>query len=100
MRAAKATRERKRTLLIAKMADVKGLEYDHVVLPYLEQGVFPALLSSSSQEERNLFYVGMTRARQALTLLCNRNKPSEFVRATRFGLTNHQIDDAAALGLP
>jgi DNA helicase II / ATP-dependent DNA helicase PcrA len=50
----------------------KGLEFDHVFLAGLEEGVFPHFRSSNDQdeleEERRLCYVGMTRARQTLTL--------------------------------
>jgi DNA helicase-2/ATP-dependent DNA helicase PcrA len=66
------------SLVIASVASVKGLEFDHVVLPFLAQGLFPAP-SSSSQEEQNLFYVGMTRAKRFLTMLASWDAPSAFV---------------------
>lgn len=52
----------------------KGLEYDVVFLVGLEEGIFPAgrALSEAAEEEvalaeeRRLFYVGITRARQKL----------------------------------
>jgi DNA helicase-2/ATP-dependent DNA helicase PcrA len=50
----------------------KGLEFDHVFLVGLEEGVFPHSRSMGSddelEEERRLCYVGMTRARETLTL--------------------------------
>ncbi len=50
----------------------KGLEFDHVFLAGLEEGVFPHSRSMGSddelEEERRLCYVGMTRARESLTL--------------------------------
>ncbi len=50
----------------------KGLEFDHVFLAGLEEGVFPHGRSMGSEdeleEERRLCYVGMTRARETLTL--------------------------------
>jgi DNA helicase-2/ATP-dependent DNA helicase PcrA len=50
----------------------KGLEFDHVFLTGLEEGTFPhgrSLRDSAElEEERRLCYVGMTRARETLTL--------------------------------
>jgi DNA helicase-2/ATP-dependent DNA helicase PcrA len=50
----------------------KGLEFDHVFLTGLEEGTFPfgrALRDPEQlEEERRLCYVGMTRARDTLTL--------------------------------
>ncbi len=50
----------------------KGLEFDHVFVSGLEEGLFPHTdpLSdlNKQEEERRLFYVAMTRAKKELTL--------------------------------
>ena len=68
----------------------KGLEYEEVVLMDVINGVFPSRIirdykMASSQEkrdyeeERRIFYVGMTRAKEKLTLLRYEDSPSLFV---------------------
>jgi DNA helicase-2/ATP-dependent DNA helicase PcrA len=54
----------------------KGLEREYVILP-CEEGVFPDP-KSSEEEERRLFYVGMTRAQRQLYIIAR--KPSRFVK--------------------
>ncbi len=72
----------------------KGLEFHEVFLVGLEEGVFPHAASAYDErgveEERRLFYVGMTRAMERLTLTCaaerrrfgsrSINAPSRFLR--------------------
>ncbi|MCV2355215.1 UvrD-helicase domain-containing protein [Paucibacter sp. B2R-40] len=65
-------------ITLASAAHVKGLEFEHVLLPYLSQGVFPDA-ESEVAGERNLFYVAATRAKGRLTLLVNAQRPSSFV---------------------
>jgi DNA helicase-2/ATP-dependent DNA helicase PcrA len=62
--------------------NTKGLEFDRVFLTGLEEGIFPhyastagqALASAELEEERRLFYVGATRARERLLLTCCRRR--------------------------
>jgi len=56
----------------------KGLEFPHVYLAGMEDGLFPSYMSISGddpeelEEERRLCYVGVTRAEEKLTLTCAR----------------------------
>lgn len=70
------------SVTLARAAHVKGLEYEHVLLPYLEEGVFPAR-DAPLADEANLFYVAATRARQRLTVMPDASRPSRFVPAAR-----------------
>ena len=72
---------------------VKGLEFDHVFVVGLEEGIFPHLNSlmenSELEEERRLCYVAITRAKKALHLVNTKrrtlfgkdqvNPPSRFI---------------------
>lgn len=46
----------------------KGLEWDAVFVPGLAEGIFPALSTGNLEEERRLFYVAVTRAKELLFL--------------------------------
>ena len=62
------------TIKIMTLHAAKGLEFDLVFLPGLEEGIFPHQKSISEEgqagleEERRIAYVGMTRARKQLYL--------------------------------
>ncbi|HET8527685.1 MAG TPA: ATP-dependent DNA helicase UvrD2 [Gaiellaceae bacterium] len=56
----------------------KGLEFDAVFLPRLEEGELP-IRRGDVGEERRLLYVGITRARRHLVLTWT-GKPSRFLR--------------------
>jgi DNA helicase II / ATP-dependent DNA helicase PcrA len=56
---------------LASLHAAKGLEWDAVFLPCLTEGALPISYASTAQavdEERRLFYVGLTRARDRLFL--------------------------------
>jgi DNA helicase II / ATP-dependent DNA helicase PcrA len=70
---------KKRTLTIALVSEVKGFEFDNVLIPYLQDGIFPFDIYDSLQEEKNLLYVAVTRAKKNLCLLVHKEKPSRFL---------------------
>ena len=59
-------------LTLMTLHNAKGLEFDTVIITGLEEGLFPHYNSiddpAAVEEERRLFYVGMTRARKRLFL--------------------------------
>jgi DNA helicase-2/ATP-dependent DNA helicase PcrA len=64
--------EGKPGVTLITLHSTKGLEFDHVFLTGLEDGICPHSRSLNEEkgieEERRLVYVGMTRARKSLTL--------------------------------
>jgi len=64
--------EGKPGVTLITLHSTKGLEFDHVFLTGMEEGICPHSRSITEdkgiEEERRLVYVGMTRARESLTL--------------------------------
>ncbi len=67
-------------VLLMTLHSAKGLEFRHVYLAGMEDGVFPGYMSITAddpleiEEERRLAYVGITRAKEELTLTCAKQR--------------------------
>lgn len=67
-------------VVLMTLHSAKGLEFPHVYLAGLEDGIFPSYMTITAddpeevEEERRLCYVGITRAEKALTLTCARRR--------------------------
>ena len=67
-------------VLLMTLHSAKGLEFPVVYLAGMEDGLFPGYMSIVSddaddlEEERRLAYVGITRAREDLTLTCAKQR--------------------------
>ena len=74
-------------VLISTLHGVKGLEYDRVYILNVNDDSMPykkAVLEAAIEEERRLFYVGMTRARKELTLCYVRQQYEKKREPSRF----------------
>lgn len=63
---------------LSSIASAKGLEFDWVLMPGLNKGEFA--VGGDSVENRNMLYVGMSRARRQLTLIYDPSRPSAYLR--------------------
>jgi len=65
-------------VIMMTIHNAKGLEFPYVFLCGMEEDLFPSYRSASDEEEleeeRRLCYVGITRAKRRLTLLCARRR--------------------------
>ncbi len=103
-------------VLLMTLHSAKGLEFPHVYLAGLEDGVFPSYMTIVSddpmevEEERRLAYVGITRAKDDLTITCARqrmvrgetqyNPVSRFVREIPPLLLDHKVPEAGRRNYP
>ena len=72
---------------ILTLHGAKGLEFDTVFLPQLSEGMLPhkkAVLDADIEEERRLFYVGMTRAKNLLMITHSRTMNKKDAITSRF----------------
>ncbi len=94
---ADSRREDDGLVTLMTLHNAKGLEYPIVFIAGCEDGVFPhsrALDEGGLEEERRLFYVGVTRAKRELYLAYARRR-SVFGQAT-YGLRSRFLDEIPA----
>jgi len=91
-------------VLLMTLHAAKGLEFDTVILAGLEEGLLPSTRSMNAtetlEEERRLFYVGITRAKERILLTHAKYRytygqmvdqaPSRFVREIPVALLHQQ----------
>lgn len=99
-------------VIMMTLHSAKGLEFDNVFIPGLEEGIFPSARSLEEdnrlEEERRLMYVGITRARKRLYLsrasermLYNQyghNPPSRFLREIPSRLIRYEGNQRSETG--
>lgn len=71
-----------RKIDVLSIHESKGLEFDIVFLIGVNFNIFPSNYNSNKlllEEERRLFFVGITRAKQELHI-CSNNKQSKFIK--------------------
>lgn len=80
-------RQEPASFVLSTIHSAKGLEYDHVILADVYDGEFPVdpyqtetplVGETDLEEERRLFYVGMTRARKTLGIIRVAGQTSDF----------------------
>ena len=57
----------------------KGLEWDHVLVFGADSGSMPHALSDDIEEERRVFHVAITRGRESVTVLSDKDRQSRFL---------------------
>lgn len=94
-------------VVLMTLHSAKGLEFPHVYLAGMEDGIFPSYMTITAddptevEEERRLCYVGITRAKEELTLTCARrrmvrgetqyNKMSRFLKEIPMNLLSNGV---------
>jgi superfamily I DNA/RNA helicase len=78
-------------IVLLTMHSAKGLEYDHVWILGCNEGYVPHL-SSPTEEERRIFYVGMTRAKETLVIssILSKGQETRFIKEAKLLSLNNQ----------
>ena len=86
----------KTNLSLSTIHSSKGLEYDKVFIIDLIKNEFPLIMDEENyferlEEERRIFYVGLTRARDSLYILTLKNRNNKKVSPSKFYTTSLDI---------
>lgn len=73
-----ANKDKKNSVTLMTLHAAKGLEFPHVFMIGMEEGIFPhsrtLMEKSEIEEERRLCYVGITRAKERLFMTYSKNR--------------------------
>ena len=86
-RSSKENEESKEGVVVSTMHSTKGLEFERVFLPDVNEDVIPhkkSMKEEDVEEERRLFYVGVTRAKKYLHILSVKKLYNKDSRPSRF----------------
>lgn len=81
------TKDKKKGVMLMTMHSAKGLEFENVFLPSVMQGIIPhekSLEGTALEEERRLFYVAITRAKDRLILSTVKEKYTKTLQTSIF----------------
>lgn len=67
-------------ITISSVHQAKGLEFEAVIFVYLNKGIIPIEKTYDINEEKRIFYVGITRSKKYLFLLSGKGETSSFVK--------------------
>lgn len=78
--------KKKQGIAVMTIHAAKGLEWSRVYLPFLSSDRFPLKSNENSniQEERNIFYVAVTRAKEKLTITYSRERQHYKAQKSQF----------------
>lgn len=85
-------------VIIATVHSAKGLEFDNVYIWDVSEGIMPYSKATSEQEleeERRLFYVAMTRAKNRLVICYGKERYSKYVQPSRYVRELHKWHNCA-----